>query len=794
MGYLRTGAPLFTIPFLATLLITAVLPSASFAGQAVNFPDPALNVAVRTAIGKPTGDVLATDLVGVGFSSLNAEGVSELIGLEYCLDLQELTLINGSIDDLSPLAFLTKLTLLNLNSNQATDLDPVASLPNLETLRLRDNGISVLPPLGGLTNLTTLTLGQNEIADLSPLVDLPALIAAGLADNAVASIPTGSIPATLEELLLPGNDVVDLSGLSDAAALHLLDLSGNQITDISALRINFGLGEEDTLNLSGNPLGVDALCFDIPTLQERGVTVTHQGECDGEGEVEPLIHVADQDGDGDIGLTELLRVVQLFNGEMYSCAPLTEDGYDLGDGDRTCPPHSGDYAPQDWRISLSELLRLVQFFNAGGYYDCIAGEDLFCAGQKDLPPNVVFIVIDTLRGSRIGATRNGIPVTPFLAGVAAQGANFTNAHAPSSWTRPSMFGYFTGMYPNPDLDAEVPGSELYAVPTRFVALGEWFAGYGYDCRGWQTNGNVLAELGFGQGFDTERYVFLNEYPAALVTNAILESQAEWKEPFFSFVQYYDPHGPYAPPVEYQEVFGPQPVIDAADSMNLSVMAFRAYLQKIFGAWFFNIPPAAPVLSENGVAAMRYRYDAEIRYLDDELARLFDSIEEAHPNTIFVVVSEHGEALQERELLIGHGHTLYDEQTHVPLIFKGPGFEPQTIGARVEALGVLPTLANALGVNPLPQWQSTDCFEQAANPGAVFGSTLTFYDIFPISADCVTENGLKYIDHSKFAAPHLYDLRVDPGETTNLAESQPETMSYLSGLLDAHRNEVAQSGK
>lgn len=100
----------------------------------------------------------------------------------------------------------------------------------------------------------------------------------------------------------------------------------------------------------------------------------------------PSSHRADQNGDNDISLSELLRVIQFYNFGSYSCdddnAP-SEDGYVAGsDGPQDCAPHSSDYAPQDWDISLSELLRLIQFYNSVGYEACPDAipptEDGFC--------------------------------------------------------------------------------------------------------------------------------------------------------------------------------------------------------------------------------------------------------------------------------------------------------------------------------------------------------------------------------------------------------------------------------
>jgi hypothetical protein len=96
-----------------------------------------------------------------------------------------------------------------------------------------------------------------------------------------------------------------------------------------------------------------------------------------------VVHAADLEARGAIDMSNLLRVIQLFNADEYHCNAVpgdTEDGYDLGPGPQDCPPHSSDYNPQDWRLSLSELLRLVQFFNSGTYHPCDNGEDGYCPG------------------------------------------------------------------------------------------------------------------------------------------------------------------------------------------------------------------------------------------------------------------------------------------------------------------------------------------------------------------------------------------------------------------------------
>ncbi len=93
-------------------------------------------------------------------------------------------------------------------------------------------------------------------------------------------------------------------------------------------------------------------------------------------------HSADTSKDWSISLTEVLRVVQLYNARQYHCQGGTEDGYAPFEGSKNCPPHKSDYNPQNWRISLNELLRIIQFFNfpGGSYHPDPNGEDGYSPG------------------------------------------------------------------------------------------------------------------------------------------------------------------------------------------------------------------------------------------------------------------------------------------------------------------------------------------------------------------------------------------------------------------------------
>jgi len=137
--------------------------------------------------------------------------------------------------------------------------------------------------------------------------------------------------------------------------------------------------EEGTVEGEGAEEGVMEGAEEGTVEGEGAEEGAQEGAVEGEGET--VVHTADQDGDGLISLSELLRVIQFYNSFGLHCEEGTEDGYAPGPvGGTACSPHASDYNPQDWDINLSELLRVIQFFNSGGYHACSGSEDGFCPG------------------------------------------------------------------------------------------------------------------------------------------------------------------------------------------------------------------------------------------------------------------------------------------------------------------------------------------------------------------------------------------------------------------------------
>lgn len=134
--------------------------------------------------------------------------------------------------------------------------------------------------------------------------------------------------------------------------------------------------------------GVSEICNDSLDNDENGFTDCDDSAC-AATEFCTVGHSADYDAlSGVIGLSEVLRLAQLYNANGFHCAippESTDDGFAPGvnAAQQECTPHSSDYGEQNWLISLTELLRLIQFFNTGGYLACpddLASEDGYCAG------------------------------------------------------------------------------------------------------------------------------------------------------------------------------------------------------------------------------------------------------------------------------------------------------------------------------------------------------------------------------------------------------------------------------
>jgi cell wall-associated NlpC family hydrolase len=260
--------------------------------QPVTFPDPNLEAAIRDEIKKPSGDIYDSDLKELTTLDAWGKNISDLTGLEYCVNLQILYLGQNRINNLQPISGLTKLVSLSLPFNQINDLSPISKLVNLEGLYLYGSPISDLRPISNLLKLEQLSLGNNLISDISPLSNLMKLELLHLQGNKIKDISPLSNLTKLVVLCLDGNEIEDISPLSNLTKLGepawyrdwfnkregkpiCLGLWNNKISNIFPLVENLGLSEGDGIDLRGNPLSADSMNTYIPQLQTRLVEILY---------------------------------------------------------------------------------------------------------------------------------------------------------------------------------------------------------------------------------------------------------------------------------------------------------------------------------------------------------------------------------------------------------------------------------------------------------------------------------------------------------------------------------------
>jgi len=202
------------------------------AGSSVGFEDAKLQILVWEAIGKSSGDLHASELLGLTRLDVANKGIASLSGIEHIRDLEYLDLNSNYLRDVRPLAALKSLTDLKLSSNYVTDISALSGLGNLQTLDLSKNQITDVSPLRGLSRLSALDLSNNHVSDLSAL-----------------------------------------SGLT---ALKRLNLNNNQITDLTPLMLNSdagGLGPGAEVHIKNNSLDYTQILNRIPHLEGAGAKV-----------------------------------------------------------------------------------------------------------------------------------------------------------------------------------------------------------------------------------------------------------------------------------------------------------------------------------------------------------------------------------------------------------------------------------------------------------------------------------------------------------------------------------------
>jgi choline-sulfatase len=358
-----------------------------------------------------------------------------------------------------------------------------------------------------------------------------------------------------------------------------------------------------------------------------------------------------------------------------------------------------------------------------------------------VPPSMLLVTIDTLRADRVGAYGDAQARTPRLDALARAGLVFERAYAPAPLTLPSHATILTGLLPPAH---GVRGNGSFVLGPGPATLAEAMRARGLRTAAFVGAFPVALRFGLGRGFDRYddriekaggvHYEFA-ERRAPDVVAAARAWLAENPGPCFVWVHLFDPHAPYDPPAAYR----------GADPYRGEIAATDAALGELVEAW------------------------------------------DARPGASYVAVtSDHGEAFGEHGEE-SHSLFVYDVTLHVPLVLRGPGVrarrEPAAVGLEDLAATLL---ARVPGAGPtLP---GRDLTEGVA-PRPLYAETLAPRLEFGWSDLRAWRDGRYKLVRAP--RPELYDVAADPGETRDLAASDPGRVAPMTAALDA---ELARMGE
>ncbi|MFP6663120.1 MAG: sulfatase, partial [Deltaproteobacteria bacterium] len=381
-------------------------------------------------------------------------------------------------------------------------------------------------------------------------------------------------------------------------------------------------------------------------------------------------------------------------------------------------------------------------------------------------PNILLYLMDTLRADHTSAQGYKRRTTPRLDALASEGTLFEQASSTAPVTRPSTASILTSLFP----------SQTHARLERGLSdeaetLAEILRKEGWSTWAFVANGNIFAPgFGFDQGFDrfeTIRGSNLDNHAHTSEINQLLFPllKAQVDEPFFLYVHAVDPHSPYDPPPSHRNLFTDK---DYAGSVE-PAKSVRKELRK-------------QKMDQASIDFVVGLYDEDIRYQDETFGLLLDELARHHQleNTLVVVVSDHGDEFLEHGDW-EHGSRLYEHQTHVPFIVKGPGVAKSRVTEPVSLIDVMPTILGLVGA-PIPAAAAGQNLapvlrgERKPPQRAIYNEEVAHGREW----NALSEDGWKIIRRAPWtegdsdegkATYQLFHLRADPGETVDLARRE-----------------------
>ena len=419
------------------------------------------------------------------------------------------------------------------------------------------------------------------------------------------------------------------------------------------------------------------------------------------------------------------------------------------------------------------------------------------------PPDVLMVVIDTLRADALSAYGNPRPTTPQIDALAEAGVLFTDVTSPGSWTWPGHASLFTGqpqwingartrsVVPE---DMQGEDNELAAITpmrTDLPTLAEIFSAAGYRTTSFAQNGWLDPDLGLMRGFD--RAEVIKSSCETLWDTLEQDLEIHGDKPQLAFINLMRPHAPWGispsswsqahaglttSPPEWAAPFVTSTQLDlyrliAPDQPS----GFQAYM-----TGHRDIPP-------EGLAMIRDLYEGEVAVADYCLNKGLTRWLARSPDSIIVVTSDHGEYLGERGML-EHGQTIWQGLTAIPLIIAAPGRLPagQRVTTPVQLHDVSGTVLELAGLES-PMQSLVPVIKGAPRDGPILAAAWHhpgpaeklggpfLHDWF------LYREGTEALVWSPTGEDQLFDLTTDPAALHDVAQERPDRVAALRAAAE-----------
>ena len=441
-------------------------------------------------------------------------------------------------------------------------------------------------------------------------------------------------------------------------------------------------------------------------------------------------------------------------------------------------------------------------------------------GYADLSsPNVILIVMDTVRADHLSLYGYERDTSPNLNKFAENATLYTQAIAPGNMTLTSHASMFTGYSVRQHgAHDQFPGKgHAQPLDSEFETLAEILSGKGYSTLAIVSNMSYLCPgYGLNQGFEyydnRSRVNFLRgAYPyvirqevrnlltyifhpstydlvfrrAETINNhvfSLLEKKTKRNRPLFMFINYMDAHRPYMPPPPFDNFF-PGKNDDFVSNryffaMKKEIMTFKREINEA---------------ERNHLIS---QYDGGIAYMDFHIGKLLEKLKDLdlYENSIIIITSDHGESFGERNLL-EHGMSVYQGVIHVPLIIKSSGSdEGKVVNEPVSLVDMMPLVLEKLGYKTPAGMRSTGLNSFSTDPSGYIISEsypskyyTNLHENYRNIETALYSGKYKFIS-STAGKRELFDLSVDADEKTNLYSKG----SSISGMMEISLNNWVSS--